>query len=161
MTILGVGLKNGRIRSSIWLRGWLLYCCAYCWWCIFTWFLLCDANDSTCRPGSSVASGLAQLVTTLAQVVHLGVHHHSPPQDAVLPGQADHGVRDVNLGSSISSSHVTKVSSMTRSFGIFWSTMLASIRVEVRTSTGAAVGVVSKLLKKSLSVISSPSSSPP
>ena len=89
----------------------------------YTWFLLGDADDPAGGSGSSVASGFAQLVPALSEVVRVGVDHHSATNDGVLPGERDHGVSDVELGAASLSSH----------------------DVEVRPGTGAAVGVVSEL----------------
>ena len=110
-----------------------------------TWFLLGDTDDSTSRPSSSIASGLAKLVTALAKVINVSVDHHSATNDGVLASERDHAVSNVQLGSAVHSVHVTEVSHVPLARAVFRSSVLAFVRIEVRSSTGAAVGVVSEL----------------
>ena len=111
----------------------------------FTWFLLGDADDSTSRSSSSIASGFAKLVTALAEVVNVSVDHHSATNDGVLPSERDHAVSDVKLGAAALSSHVTEISHVPLARAVFRSSVFAFVRIEVRSSAGAAVGVVSEL----------------
>ena len=111
----------------------------------FTWFSLGDADDPAGRPGSSIASGFAQLVPSLSEVVRVGVNHHSATNDGVLPGERDHGVSDVELGAASLSSHVPEITHVSLSLSVLWSSMFTLERIEVRPGTGAAVGVVSEL----------------
>jgi len=72
-----------------------------------------DANDSTSHSSTGIASGGAQLVTTLAKVIRISVHHHSPANDAVLSREGNETVCDVDRGFSIvSSSQVAKITNM-------------------------------------------------
>ena len=86
-------------------------------------------------------------MAALAKIVLVGVHHHGPPDDAVLPGQGDHLVSDGDLGSPTLGRHVAQVPGVARALGILGSAVAAAIRVEVRTSAGAAIGVITKLRK--------------
>lgn len=124
-------------------------------------FLLCNANNSTGRPCSSIASTLAQLMSALAEIINISVNHDSPAQDGVLPSQGDEGVRDVDLGGAALRCHIAKVSGVARSLGVLGSTMFTSIKVEVRSSGGAAVGVVSKLGRYFIRALTSYPASPP
>ena len=113
---------------------------------LFTYVLLCDANDPAGRPRPGVARGQAQLVPTLAQVVLVGVHHHGPPDDAVLPRQGDHLVRDVDLGGPALRRHVAQVPGVAGALRVLGGSVAAAVRVEVRSGAGAAIGVVTKLM---------------
>ena len=84
-------------------------------------------------------------MSALAKVVLVGVHHHSPPDDAVLPGQGDHLVSDGDLGSPALGRHVAQVPGVAGALGILGSTVAAAVRVEVRPGAGAAIGVVTEL----------------
>lgn len=84
-------------------------------------------------------------MSALAQVVLVGVHHHGPPDDAVLPGQGDHLVSDVDLGGAALRCHVAEVPGVTGALGILWGAVTAAVRVKMRPGTGAAIGVVTKL----------------
>ena len=89
----------------------------------FTWFLLGDADDSTSRSSSSIASGFAKLVTALAEVVNVSVDHHSATNDGVLASERDHAVSDV-------SSHVTEIPHVPLARAVFRSSVLAFVRIE-------------------------------
>ena len=84
-------------------------------------------------------------MTALAKIVLVGVNHHSPPDDAVLPGQGDHLVSDVDLGGPTLGRHVAQVPGMAGALRVLGSTVAAAVRVEVRPGAGAAIGVVTKL----------------
>ena len=110
-----------------------------------TCVLLCDANDPASWPRPRIARGQAQLVATLTQVVLVSVHHHSPPNDRVLPRQGDHLVREADLGGAALCRHIAQVPGVAGALGVLGSAVAAAIRVEMRTSAGAAIGVVTKL----------------
>ena len=74
--------------------------------------LLGDANDATGSSSSSIPSGLAELMTTLAKIIDISMHHHGATNDGVLSCQGDHGVGDVNLGGSTSGLNIAKVTNM-------------------------------------------------
>ena len=84
-------------------------------------------------------------MATLTQVVLVSVHHHSPPNDRVLPRQGDHLVREADLGGAALCRHIAQVPGVAGALGILGSTVAAAVRVEVRPSAGAAIGVVTKL----------------
>lgn len=110
-----------------------------------TFILLGDTDHATSRPGPSVPGALAQLMAAEAEVVLVSVHHHGPPDDGVLPGERDHGVQDVELGTATLSRHVAQVSSVPGTLLVLRRAVRTLVRVEVRSSTSAAVGVVSEL----------------
>ena len=72
--------------------------------------------------------------------------NHGPSHNGVLPREAQERVGDVNLGSSSRGLHIAQVSSVPGTFWVGGSSMLTTIKVEVGTSTGASIGVVSKLM---------------
>jgi len=84
-------------------------------------------------------------MSSLAEVVLISVHHHCPANDGVLPSQGDHCVSDVKLGSPSLSSDVTEVPGVPGSLPVLRCSVLALVRVEVRSGTGAAVCVVTEL----------------
>ena len=79
------------------------------------------------------------------EVVLVSVHHHGPADDGVFPSQGDHGVSDVQLGRPALSSDVPEVPSVPGSLLILRGAVLALVWVEVRSSTGASIGIVTKL----------------
>ena len=84
-------------------------------------------------------------MTTLAKIIDFSMHHHGATNDGVLSCQGDHGVSDVNLGGSTSGLNIAKVTNMSLTLRISRSSMRAAIWVKVRSSTGAAIGVITKL----------------
>ena len=107
--------------------------------------LLGDSDNPTCRPGSSIARGLAKLVSSLSKVVRVGVDHNSAANDGVLAGEGDHGVSDVQLSAASLSSHVPEIPGVSLSLAILRSPVFTLVGVEVGPGTGAAVRVVSEL----------------
>ena len=73
------------------------------------------------------------------------MNHNSAANDGVLAGEGDHGVSDVKLGTAPLGSHVPEVSHVSLSLPVLRSSVLTLVRIEVRPSTGAAIGVVSEL----------------
>lgn len=108
---------------------------------------LCFANpnDTAGQTGTGVSSGLAQFVSTQAQVVRIGVDNNGTSQDAQRSGQGNLTVGDVDLGHSAVIGHnVAQVSGV--SFGGCGSSVFLAVRVEVRSGRGASVGVVTELV---------------
>ena len=71
--------------------------------------------------------------------------HHGAANDGVLANERDHAVSNVELGAASLSSHVTQISHVSLARAVIRSSVLAFVRIEVRSSAGAAVGVVSEL----------------
>jgi hypothetical protein len=108
--------------------------------------LLGDPNDAASRTSACISCGLAELVTALAKVILISVDHHCAANDGILSGQADHAVRDVDLGYTVLGHHITQISRMASTLGILGGPMLAAVRVEVRSRGHAPVRVVTKLM---------------
>merc|ERR1719219_2683479 len=106
-------------------------------------FLLGDSDNPTGQPGSSIACGLAKLVSSLSKV---GVNHNSAANDGVLADERDHGVSDVQLSAASLGSHVPEIPGVSHSLAVLRSPVLTLVRVEVGPGTGAAVSVVSELV---------------
>ena len=79
------------------------------------------------------------------EIIRVSVHHHGPPDDGVLPGERDHGVQDVELGTAPLGRHVAQISGVSGALLVLGGSVGTLVRVEVRSSAGAAVGVVSEL----------------
>lgn len=62
-----------------------------------------DANDTARHTAPRVARGQGQLVATLAQVVHVRVHHNGPPNDGGRADDLHQPVLDVDAGDAVSS----------------------------------------------------------
>ena len=63
----------------------------------------------------------------------------------MLPCQRDHLVRDADLGGAPLCRNIAQIPGVAGALGILGSAVAAAIRVEVRTSAGAAISVVTKL----------------
>jgi len=104
-----------------------------------------NADNTASRSGTSVTSLLGLLVTTLAKVIGTGVNDEGTTQNALGADQLDklvlHGAVGVALGISLEVAKVTDVT-----FGVRGSTVSLAVGVEVRTSGGATVGVVTELV---------------
>jgi hypothetical protein len=106
-------------------------------------FLVGDTNNTTGRSGTSVTSLERLLGVALAKVVGTGVDNNGSTNDAVGSNKLDQRVSDRALGIALTISlHVSKVTDMTGL--VRRSTMGLVVRVEVRASGGAAVGVVTE-----------------
>ena len=112
---------------------------------IYLVFLLGDSDNPTGRPSSSIARGLAKLVSSLSEVVTIGVNHNSAANDGVLAGERDHGVSDVQLSAASLGSHVPEIPGVSHFLAVLRSPVFTLVRVEVGPGTGAAVRVVSEL----------------
>lgn len=104
-----------------------------------------DTNDTTGGTSTSVTSLLGLLVATPSEVVGTGVNDQGPAQNALGTNQLNKlvllGADGVTLSIGL---EVTKVTDM--ALGVLRSSMGLAIGVEVRTSGGAAVGVVTELV---------------
>lgn len=108
-------------------------------------WLLGDTNYTTGKAGTSIASGLAQLVSSLSKVIWVSVNHDRPPNNAVRPRKTDLGICDGDLGYTVvASNHVAQVSNMPVCVGRC--TMFLAQWIEMGTRTRAAVRVVPKLM---------------
>ena len=67
-------------------------------------------------------------MATLTQVVLVSVHHHSPPNDRVLPRQGDHLVSEADLGSAALCRHIAQVPGVAGALGVLGSAVAAAIR---------------------------------
>ena len=63
--------------------------------------LLRDANDSACWTGSGIASGLALLMTALAQIIRASMNDNCTAQYALRSNQLDQWVGDRSLRVSL------------------------------------------------------------
>lgn len=68
------------------------------------------SNNSTSDARSSVAGGLAELVSAQAQVIGIGVHDQGAAHNVVGSGQRDLGVADVHLEIDIKNHSVNRSS---------------------------------------------------
>jgi hypothetical protein len=104
-----------------------------------------NTNDTASRAGTSVTGLLGLLVTTLAKVISTGVDDQSAAQNGLGTNQLDklilHGAVGVTLGIGLEVAKVTNVT-----LGVSGSTVGLAEGVEVGTSGGAAVGVVTELV---------------
>jgi len=95
-------------------------------------YSLCDADDAASYASSGIARLETLLITSLAKVIFLFMHHQAPADDGVGPNQGDLYVRDVHLADTVITGHnVPKVTSV--SVLISGSTMCFSLRVEMGT----------------------------
>lgn len=105
--------------------------------------LVGDSDDTASRSGTSVTSLKGLLVIALAEVVGAGVDNDGSADDAMGANQLDKGVGDRALGISLAIglqvSEVSNVTSLVRG-----STMGLVVRVEVRASGSASVGVITE-----------------
>ena len=127
--------------------------------------LLGDTNDTASRTSASVASLLALLVLTLAEVVGAGVDDDGAAEDALGADQLDELVRDGALGVALSIGlEVAQVADVALAVGggavglvvgvdcggrmvldgCGLGGLLLGSRLTVRTGAGAAVGVVTE-----------------
>jgi hypothetical protein len=107
---------------------------------------LCGNTDDTAsRAGTSVTGLLGLLVTTLAKVISTGMDDQSAAQNGLGTNQLDklilRGAVGVTLGIGLEVAKVTNVT-----LGVSGSTVGLAEGVEVGTSGGAAVGVVTELV---------------
>jgi hypothetical protein len=109
------------------------------------WHLSGDTNNTTSRTSTSVTSLLGLLVATLAKVVGTGVNDQGPAQNALSTNQLNKlvllGADGITLGIGLEVTKVTDVA-----LGVLGSTVGLAKGVEVRTSGGASVGVVTELV---------------
>lgn len=105
--------------------------------------LVGDTNNTTSRSGTSVTSLERLLAVTLAKIVGTSVDDNGSANDAVRANQLDKRISDGTLGIalavSLNVSEITNVTGLVRR-----STVGLVMRVEVRASRSAAVGVVTE-----------------
>ena len=107
--------------------------------------LVGKTNDTTSWSATSVTSLQRVWVTTLTQIVLTGVNNNGSTQDRVWTNQLDQGVRDGTFGNTRGiSADVTQVTNVSGFVG--WGTMGLAKWIEVGTSRGTTVGVVTKLM---------------
>ena len=105
--------------------------------------LVGDSDDTASRSGTSVTSLEGLLVITLAEIVGAGVDNDGSTDDAVRANQLDKRVGDralsISLAIGLQVSEVSNVTGLVRG-----STVGLVVRVEVRTSGSASVGVITE-----------------
>lgn len=104
-----------------------------------------NANNAAPDAGTSVARWLAQLVSTLAKIIGIGVHDNGASDDAVGAEERNLGVGDFDLGGAVAGGlNVAQIAQVT--ILVDGSAMLLAIRIEVRSGRHAAIGVVTELV---------------
>lgn len=104
-----------------------------------------NPNHATSETSTSIASGQAQLMAALAQVIFIGVHDNSPTQNWVGPSKGNLAVGDVNFSDAFRiGDNISQVASV--SVVICRPTMGLALGIEVWSGRGAAVGVVTELM---------------
>jgi len=107
--------------------------------------LCSNADDAASRSRASIAGLLALLVATLAEVIGSCMDHDCSAENAVLADQLDVAVADAALGIAlVVGLEVTEVANM--ALIIAWGAVSLAVGVVMRTSAGAAVGVVTELV---------------
>lgn len=105
--------------------------------------LVGDADDTAGRTGASVSSLEGLLVVALAEVVGAAVRNDGTADDALGTNELDELVLDralgVAVGVGLDVAKVTNVTGLVAAIAVG-----LAVRVEVRTSGGAAVSVVTK-----------------
>jgi len=97
------------------------------------------------KSGTSVTSGLGQIVTTLAQIINISVDHEGAADNREITRQLNQLISDRALSDSISVGlDIAQITDM--SLLIALSTMGLTVGVVVGTSAHATIGKVSKLM---------------
>jgi hypothetical protein len=96
----------------------------------------CDANHTACHSSTSIASGGAELVASLAKVIRVSMNHHSSANNAVCSRQSNQTISDVDRSLSIiPCRQIAKVADVT--FFVRGSSVGLAQRIEVGPSTDA------------------------
>ena len=80
-----------------------------------------------------------------AKIVNIRMHDHRAAQDRILATQRDHRVGEVELGGAAAGRHVTEIPGVPLALAVRGGAVGTAVRVEVRPSAGAAIGVISEL----------------
>jgi len=106
---------------------------------------LSKADDTTSNAGTSIASGLAELVAPHSKVIRVGVDNQCAAYDAVRAYQGD--LRVLNAYPGLWSTRRLNVAQVSQVTDIcIRRSVIEVLWVEVRPRRGAAVGVVSELM---------------
>ena len=80
-----------------------------------------------------------------AQIVNIRMHDHGAPQDRILSTQRYHRVGEVELGCAATGRHIAEIPGVPLALPVSGGAVRTAVRVEVRPSAGAAIGVISEL----------------
>lgn len=104
-----------------------------------------DANHTASQTAASIASGLAKLVATLAQIIRISVDDEGTTQNRIGATQSELGILNVNSDIARCIGHnIAQIADVT--LDIFRSTVSLAKWIEVGTGRCATIGVVTELV---------------
>jgi len=107
--------------------------------------LLADADDAASDSGAGITGGGAELVSSFAEIVDVGVNDDRASDDGKRTGQGDAGVGDFDVGDAVGTGfHVAQIAGVADF--IDGGAVRLAVRVKMSAGGSAAVGVVTELV---------------
>lgn len=109
------------------------------------WTSFADADDAAGQPGTRISGGETELVSSLAEIVNIGVNDDGTTDDGKRSGEGNLGIGDLDasdaVGAGLDVAQVTGVANFVDGGAVG-----LAVRVEVSAGGGASVGIVAEFV---------------